>query len=80
MVGYDDLYSVQYFGNNLRPWWNSNGNQTMENQLTAAANNMLMYCSNAKTGIKRCIMTWKKQVERLRRRLHFSLPAKYSRT
>ncbi|MDR3366880.1 MAG: DUF4965 domain-containing protein [Prevotellaceae bacterium] len=25
MLGYDDLYSVQYFGENLRPYWNSDG-------------------------------------------------------
>jgi hypothetical protein len=36
MIGYDDLYSVQYFGKNLRPWWNKLGNQTIEKQLLAA--------------------------------------------
>lgn len=36
MIGYDDLYSVQYFGQNLRPWWNSKGDQTIENQLKLA--------------------------------------------
>ncbi|MDR1416599.1 MAG: DUF4965 domain-containing protein [Prevotellaceae bacterium] len=25
MLGYDDLYSIQYFGENLRPYWNSDG-------------------------------------------------------
>jgi hypothetical protein len=25
LLGYDDLYSIQYFGKNLRPWWNKNG-------------------------------------------------------
>ncbi len=29
MLAYDDLYSVQYFGENLRPWWNREGNVTM---------------------------------------------------
>ncbi|MDR0573541.1 MAG: DUF4965 domain-containing protein [Tannerella sp.] len=24
MLGYDDIYSIQYFGNNLRPYWNRN--------------------------------------------------------
>ena len=24
-VGYDDLYSVQYFGKNLKPWWKADG-------------------------------------------------------
>ena len=29
MVGYDDIYSIQYFGTNLRPYWNSKGDQTI---------------------------------------------------
>jgi len=36
LVGYDDIYSVQYFGENLRPWWNRNNNQTIDKQLTLA--------------------------------------------
>ncbi|WP_069658526.1 glutaminase family protein [Arcticibacter eurypsychrophilus] len=36
MLGYDDLYSVQYFKNNLRPWWHT-GNETIEHQLSLAA-------------------------------------------
>ncbi|MDR0573543.1 MAG: DUF4965 domain-containing protein [Tannerella sp.] len=27
MSGYDDLYSIQYFGVNLRPYWNRNGDK-----------------------------------------------------
>ncbi|MDR0728803.1 MAG: DUF4965 domain-containing protein [Prevotellaceae bacterium] len=27
LAGYDDLYSIQYFGENLRPYWNSDGQQ-----------------------------------------------------
>ena len=38
LLGYDDLYSVQYFGTNLLPWWKQNGTSTIEQQLTAAAN------------------------------------------
>lgn len=30
MLGYDDLYSVQYFGQNLRPWWNNSGKENIE--------------------------------------------------
>jgi hypothetical protein len=37
MLGYDDLFSVQYFTNNLRPWWNDNGTVAIENQLDQAA-------------------------------------------
>ena len=27
MLGYDDLYSIQYFGDNLRPYWNRKGDK-----------------------------------------------------
>lgn len=37
MLGYDDLYSVQYFNTNLRPWWNAMGDKTMEGQLALAS-------------------------------------------
>ncbi|MET0299009.1 MAG: DUF5127 domain-containing protein, partial [Flavitalea sp.] len=30
MLGYDEIYSVQYFNTNLRPWWNNDGKQTIE--------------------------------------------------
>lgn len=36
LLGYDDLYSVQYFGQNLRGWWHRDPNMTMENTLEAA--------------------------------------------
>ena len=36
MVGYDDGYSIQYFTQNLRPWWNSNGSSTIESELNKA--------------------------------------------
>ncbi|MFN8345606.1 MAG: DUF4965 domain-containing protein [Spirosomataceae bacterium] len=36
LVAYDDLYSVQYFGQNLRPWWNRTGKVTIENLLALA--------------------------------------------
>ena len=29
MIGYDDIYSIQYFGDNLRPYWNNKGDQTI---------------------------------------------------
>lgn len=37
LLGYDDIYSVQYFHKNLKPWWNRNGDQTIEKQLSLAA-------------------------------------------
>ncbi|MEO6286635.1 MAG: DUF4965 domain-containing protein [Dyadobacter sp.] len=33
MLGYDDGFSVQYFGQNLRPWWNKDGNRTFQGEL-----------------------------------------------
>jgi hypothetical protein len=36
LIGYDDLYSVQYFGKDLRPWWNDKNDQTLEKQLQLA--------------------------------------------
>lgn len=38
-IGYDDIYSVQFFGKNLRPWWNRNNNKTITGELTKAAAN-----------------------------------------
>lgn len=36
-LGYDEIYSIQYFKKNLRPWWNTSGKETIEGQLTNAA-------------------------------------------
>lgn len=36
MLGYDDIYSIQYFGKNLRPYWNSDGKQTIIEQFHKA--------------------------------------------
>jgi hypothetical protein len=36
MVGYDDLYSVQYFKQNLRPWWNRDSSKTIFNELQSS--------------------------------------------
>lgn len=37
MVGYDDKFSIQYFGTNLRPYWNRNNDSTIIDQLKSAA-------------------------------------------
>jgi hypothetical protein len=37
MIGYDDLYSVQYFTKNLKPWWKETSGNTIEQELSAAA-------------------------------------------
>ncbi|WP_155296233.1 glutaminase family protein [Spirosoma rigui] len=36
MLAYDDLYSVQYFGQNLRPWWRRDEKTTMPALLQTA--------------------------------------------
>jgi hypothetical protein len=36
-IGYDDIYSVQYFGKNLRPWWNKDGGRTLIGELKQAS-------------------------------------------
>jgi hypothetical protein len=38
MLGYDDIYSLQYFGENLRPYWNSDGSKTIYDAFEAANN------------------------------------------
>lgn len=37
LIGYDDLYSIQYFGKNLRPYWNTTGDKTIVGEFAAAA-------------------------------------------
>ena len=36
MIGYDDLYSIQYFGDNLRPWWNNDGKKSIVDEFALA--------------------------------------------
>lgn len=35
-IAYDDEYSLQYFGQNMRPYWNRSGNETIIGQLAKA--------------------------------------------
>lgn len=37
MLGYDDLESVQYFGKNLKAFWNADGSKSFESELVKAA-------------------------------------------
>ena len=49
MLGYDDLYSIEYFNNRLRPWWNNTGTSTIEDQFAKAAKDyksILKKCSD----------------------------------
>lgn len=36
-LGYDDIYSIQYFHTNLKAWWKQGGKVTIENVLSTAA-------------------------------------------
>lgn len=36
MIGYDDIFSIQYFEENLRPYWNKDGNKTIKDAFQAA--------------------------------------------
>ncbi|HZL09541.1 MAG TPA: DUF4965 domain-containing protein [Prolixibacteraceae bacterium] len=37
MIGYDDLYAIQYFGENRMAWWKKDGQVTMDDALKAAS-------------------------------------------
>lgn len=37
MLGYDDIYSIQYFETNLHAYWNRSGKETIEHQFELAA-------------------------------------------
>jgi hypothetical protein len=37
MLAYDDLYAIQYFGENLLPWWKQGASSTIEQQLASAS-------------------------------------------
>ncbi|MBO9675220.1 MAG: DUF4965 domain-containing protein [Sphingobacteriaceae bacterium] len=77
-LGYDEIYSVQYFNKNLRPWWNTSGKETIEAQLTAAADeykkviakceafNQALYADALKSGGKEyadlCVLGYRQSV------------------
>ncbi len=37
MLGYDDIESIQYFGNNLKAWWTKDGQRSFDEELASAA-------------------------------------------
>ena len=47
MIGYDDIFSIQYFEENLRPYWNKDGNKTIKDAFQAAN-------AEYKTLVKKC--------------------------
>lgn len=56
LIGYDDIYSIQYFGENLRPYWNRTGNETILSQFRKAENEY-------KTQMKNCAAFDKKLMD-----------------
>ncbi len=36
LLGYDDLYSIQYFHSNLKPWWKLDSGSSIEKEMDAA--------------------------------------------
>jgi len=54
-LAYDERYAVQYFHENLRPWWNKDGKQTIQGQLLVAAKDhdqVLALCKSLDQQIK----------------------------
>ena len=49
LMGYDDLYSVQFFGQNLTPWWKQDTNMTIEKSLAQAASDYNTIVQKCKT-------------------------------
>ncbi len=49
MLGYDERYSVQYFHQNLRPWWNRDGGATIGQEFEKARRDyreVIVQCGN----------------------------------
>lgn len=49
LLAYDDIYSIQYFGENLRPYWNRKGDKTITGQMKSAAdeyNTLMSECAS----------------------------------
>ena len=78
LIGYDDLYSIQYFHNNLKPWWKLDPSQTIEKQLALASKeysntlsrceafNKQMYADAFKAGgeeyAKLCVLAYRQSI------------------
>jgi len=49
LIGYDDLYSIQYFNQNLQAWWKLQPGATIEQQLSQAATGYAKTISECET-------------------------------
>jgi hypothetical protein len=49
MIGYDDLYAIQYFGENRMAWWKKDGKVTMDDALKAASTGYEMLLDSCTT-------------------------------
>ncbi|RYY55129.1 MAG: DUF4965 domain-containing protein [Chitinophagaceae bacterium] len=49
MLGYDEIKTIQYFGTNLNPWWNKDGNKTLPAEMVKAFNDYSTVISKSKT-------------------------------
>ena len=48
LLGYDDVYSIQYFHANLRPWWRNQPGATMDGELAKANRNYIQVANLCK--------------------------------
>jgi hypothetical protein len=47
-IGYDERYSIQYFYQNLRPWWNNSGDKKFEDEMIKAKNDYTLVLQKSK--------------------------------
>lgn len=61
MIGYDDIESIQYFGDNLKAWWTRDGTYTMDQALNDASSG---YVKTINTCTEFDVRMWNEAVEK----------------
>ncbi len=77
-IGYDDLFPVEFFGTQLKPWWKADATKTIEKELNSAASdyssvirkceqfNSSMYQDAVKAGgdryAKLCVLAYRQSI------------------